>query len=486
VAASVTASAGPAAVTLRKTSQQLAHSDAAWGTAAADQLQQPNIVVVLTDDQTPESVAKMPYVSSRTNWIDVPATHCENCECCPVRAQVLQGRYDTHTQVQNNNQGPPVRRGRDAAGVAAARRLPDRPVRQVPQHLPVRQAALRPAGLGHLAGRVRRSVYNQYNWQLADGPTPVAYGSQPADYEVDVLTDKVSDFVSSHDPRPFFALFTPTSTHAPWVPSPARKGTYSLATVPHTADFLEPDRSDKPAWVRALPPLDAASMNQKRIASWDGAISVDDAVRQVDEALSAAGRLDNTIVVFLSDNGYAFGSHGWEAKRCEYNACSAIPLKVRMPGQPARSISQAVSTVDIASTLSDLARATPALAQDGRSLAPLLLDPAAPQDAARRLLLHWPGGDSAGRAGRPDSLPGLWGLRGPRYKYIELDTGERELYDEVRDRYELRNRAGDPALAGVQKGLTAELARAKVKAGAGAGLRTDLPNGQPMPALDLD
>lgn len=105
VAASVTASAGPAAVTLRKTSQQLAHSDAAWGTAAADQLQQPNIVVVLTDDQTPESVAKMPYVSSRTDWIDVPATHCENCLCCPVRAQVLQGRYDTHTQVQNNNQG---------------------------------------------------------------------------------------------------------------------------------------------------------------------------------------------------------------------------------------------------------------------------------------------------------------------------------------------------------------------------------------------
>jgi arylsulfatase A-like enzyme len=194
----------------------------------------------------------------------------------------------------------------------------------------------------------------------------------------------------------------------------------------------------------------------------------------------------------MTDNGYAFGSHRWERKRCEFNECGQTPMLIRYPGLAGRHDStHLVSNVDLAATITALAGTAPpaTVAQDGHSFAPLILGQ--PVSAWRNaLLLHWPGGDMEGRAGQPDSMPQFWGVLGQAsdggwWKYVEVDTGERELYDQAADPFELDNRYGDPDVAAVQAELAATLAGLKAQAGATATLRTD----RPVPGLvgaDLD
>jgi arylsulfatase A-like enzyme len=190
------------------------------------------------------------------------------------------------------------------------------------------------------------------------------------------------------------------------------------------------------------------------------------------------------VLIFMTDNGYAFGSHRWESKRCEFNECGQTPILIRYPGlSPHRDTTHLISNVDIAPTIAALAGATPAIATDGRSFLPFVLG----QSASWRnsLLLHWPGGDMEGRAGQPDSMPQFWGVLarasdGGWWKYVEVDTGERELYDEDADPAEMNNRAGEPAVAGIQAELRSMLTTLKSQAGATATLRTDMPVPGPL------
>jgi N-acetylglucosamine-6-sulfatase len=152
-----------------------------------------------------------------------------------------------------------------------------------------------------------------------------------------------------------------------------------------------------------------------------------------------------------------------------------------------------ISNVDIAPTISQLAGARPTIAQDGRSFLPLILGQ--PVTGWRQsLLLHWPGGDEDGRSGQPDSMPQFWGVladvRGSgQWKYVEIDTGERELYNETADPNEMHNLAGTTANAMMQAQLKDRLAVLKSQANAGAAapnvLRTDMPSkGKLGPDID--
>ena len=446
-----------------------------------------NVVVVLSDDQTVESVAKMPYVSSRSDWIAFDNAHAENALCCPARASILQGRHDTRTGVLDNS---------DAAAFDEAETLPVWLQRagyrtglfgKYLNGYPFGRGTYVPAGWDAWNAAYGFRVSNQYDYDLNTDGVSQHYGTAPADHMLTVLTDRVEQFIADPGPQPFFAFVTPTVNHSPWTPTPARKGMYATAPVTQVPSYDEGDVSDKPRWVRALPrPQRTAMVNQRR-RSWAAAASLDDSLREIDEALAANGLLDRTLVVLVSDNGFAFGEHRWVGKRCEYDECGRVPLLVRHPGRPGRRIASPVSLVDLTATIAELTGATPTLVQDGRSLLPQVLDPAAPP-ARDAVLLHWPGGDPDGLRGRPTSLPQFWGVLTARWKYVELDTGERELYDRAADPYELRNRAGQPAVAAQQKTLADLLAREKRAAGvrAGAPLRTDVPSGEALPTRFVD
>ncbi len=436
-----------------------------------------------------ESVAKMPYVSSRPDWINFNNAWINNALCCPSRATILQGRYDTRTGVTNNEQ-PSLFDERETLPVWLQRAgYRTGLFGKYFNNYPFGRGNYIPVGWSDWQAAYGASLYKQYDWDLNSNGTVVHYGTNlTADYEVDVLAGKTTDFIaaSAASGQPFFAYFTPTSTHSPWRANVNWKGKFATAAVTHAPSFNEADVSDKPAWVQALPLTDALKMDRLRRREWAGAASVDDAVKRIDAALQTAGVYDNTVVIFMTDNGYAFGEHRWTTRRCEYNECGHTPLLVRYPGQTARTGSHLVSNVDIASTISEIAAATPGLPQDGMSFAPMLVG-SSPPSWREGVLLHWSGGDSNGLSEKPLSLPQFWGVRTDNWKYVEIDNGDKELYDEVNDPFELVNRAGDPAYELMQSDLKAKLDALKSSAAVTAGpLKTDIPATGSMPSEDLD
>ena len=134
---------------------------------------------------------------------------------------------------------------------------------------------------------------------------------------------------------------------------------------------------------------------------------------------------------------------------------------VRHPGTPGQVHSELVSNVDIAPTVAALTGASPTIRQDGVSLVPLLTGVSVPSWRTG-LLQHWPGGDENGTSvNRP--VPASYGIRTRDFRYFELSTGERELYDLRTDPYELQNVAGRAAYATIQADLRTQLAALKAQ-----------------------
>ena len=139
--------------------------------------------------------------------------------------------------------------------------------------------------------------------------------------------------------------------------------------------------SDKPLWVRRLPLL-----SDETLAQWDNEransqrelLAIDDGILAILDKLQAMGEMDNTIFIFVADQGFSWGSHRWIYKNCPYVECSNFPLLIRVPGGENRVESRLVSNVDLAPTIADLAGAPiTGRKPDGRSLVTLLTDPAA-------------------------------------------------------------------------------------------------------------
>ncbi|MDX6380132.1 MAG: N-acetylglucosamine-6-sulfatase, partial [Rubrobacteraceae bacterium] len=150
--------------------------------------------------------------------------------------------------------------------------------------------------------------------------------------------------------------------------------------------------------------------------------------------LEADGQLENTFVVFSSDNGLLLGQHRIQTdKRYPYEDSVRTPLFVRGPGvPPGATVEKMVLNTDFAPTFADLAGASfpPA---DGRSLVPLLRgeDPSSWRSA---VLL-----EGFQKPNKKRSLPPYEAIRTETHKYVEYDTGDKELYDLETDPYELDN-----------------------------------------------
>lgn len=428
-----------------------------WSTPTAHG---PNIVVIVTDDQSFSSITQEPSVmpflqglwsDPSGHWVRFPEAFISTPLCCPSRSTILSGQYAFHTGVLRNGDG-----GRFRADSTIATWLHDRGYRtglfgKYLNRYPFGLPPTVPPGWDEWLAKIHGdadTVY--YDYSLSDNGVPVSYGHEPQDYMPDVLTEEATSFIR-HAPvwKPFFLYYSPTAPHAPWVPATRDLGTWSTSSITSSPSVNEADVSDKPMWVQDQAPLSPGRLAQLDLdhrAEFETLGAVDDGVRAIYTQLQERGLLDNTIIVFLSDNGYSYGEHRLIAKTCAYDECAQVPFAIYVPGAQAHVEPTPVSNADLAATIASAVGFSPPLRQDGISLLPASLGGDIHRDG---VLLEW-AGDAA--------IPPYWGYRTADYLYVEYPlSGERELYDSVKDPRQLTNVADEPRYEVAQRHLAARL-----------------------------
>jgi arylsulfatase A-like enzyme len=316
------------------------------------------------------------------------------------------------------------------------------------------------------------NAHASYKYVLNENGRTVQYGDRPEDYLNDVLTRKATEVIrtSAAAEDPFFLYVLPYNPHSPSVAAPRHEGMFASAELPRPPSFDEADVSDKPAFIRRLPQLNGEQIAyleyeyRRRIASLQ---AIDDMVESIVATLRDTGQLDDTYVIYSSDNGFHMGQHRLIAgKDTAYDEDIRVPMVMRGPGVPAGSrIEALVGNVDLAPTIAEIAAAETPDFVDGRSFLPLLRDPDQPWREAflieRRKLEEQLVRQSRYSGLTPQELDGsalFNGIRSADSLYVEYGSGERELYDLQADPFQIDNviRKADPAMvATLSERLTA-------------------------------
>ena len=313
------------------------------------------------------------------------------------------------------------------------------------------------------------------------GPRPYSYwGAEKAkDYSPDVTGEITEDLVRAErkEEDPFFIWWTPVAPHREDVattlmgrpgpdprPAPRHAKRSKRYTLPQPPNFNEADITDKSAnFQEKATPLTEEQLAQLQL-DYQGRVgallAVDDHVEKLVKVLRQTDQLDNTTIVFLSDNGWMQGEHRIPGdKFLPYEESLKVPLVIRGPGVPkGQTIERQVSNIDFAPTLVDIADATAGRTMDGISLVPAIHDPKRlPERALELEALHplFDGDIPVNGWDRPYT-----GVRTDRYTYvIWTETAETELYDRKTDPYQLQNHSGDPAYVAIEQRLAAKLRR---------------------------
>ena len=183
--------------------------------------------------------------------------------------------------------------------------------------------------------------------------------------------------------------------------------------------------------------------------------SVDRNVGRVYKYLEDNGLLDNTVIIYTSDQGFFMGEHGYFDKRYMYEESFRTPLLVRLPGgKPLGDVEGFVQNIDYAPTILQMARLDVPEDIQGESFLPLLLGEQ-PDTWRKSLYYHYyeyPAEHSVRRH---------YGVRTARYSLMHFyyDLDEWELFDLEKDPMQLRNLYGEPGMEAVTDSLKAELKR---------------------------
>jgi arylsulfatase A-like enzyme len=296
-----------------------------------------------------------------------------------------------------------------------------------------------PPGWNDWQGLIDPTTYKVYDYEMNDNGAVVAYGGDVSDYQTDVLAGRAVQFIqaralagetfflnvtplaphveildlfatfSSNDPKASFSLtIRPAPRHEVFTNGDPVDGEVpSLASKP---SFNEIDMSDKPSCPRPDPPAgfvwvaeplcvgdrpllendpDISNVEAQYKDMAASLLAVDNLIGTVLDALTVNDILDETVVVFTSDNGWNYGEHRLVGKQVPYEESIRVPLIVRAPGfASGATASQLVLNNDLAPTLAELGGVSPPYDPDGMSLLPLLSDPARGDWPRKRFLIE--------------------------------------------------------------------------------------------------
>jgi N-acetylglucosamine-6-sulfatase len=428
----------------------------------------PNIVFILTDDLDrslyfdPSRFPKFNslLIEKGTTFSNYFVT---DSLCCPSRSSILRGQYVHNHDVRSNK--PPLggfekfhSNGDEKSTIAtwlhdAGYRtgLLGKYLNGYPNGA---DATFVPPGWDVWASPTGGGGYSEYNYRLNENGKLVRHGANPQDYLVDVLSQKSGEFIQQSGDKPFFLYVAPFVPHAPATPAPRYAETFPGVQAPRTASFNQADVSAEPQWLQARPLLgdkQIASIDQLYRKQLQSMLAVDDLVEHVVDTLQQTGKLDNTYIVFTSDNGFHLGQHRLpQGKITAFEEDIRVPLVVRGPDVPAgKKVDEFAANIDFAPTFAKLGNAKAPSFVDGRSLEPVLHGKS-PESSARKEVLveHFAPGGGGGNGRRVSVPPTYAAVRTDRYKYIEYVTGEKQLYDLRSDPDELHNivTTADPKL----------------------------------------
>lgn len=411
----------------------------------------PSIVLILTDDQRWDTMWAMPTVQHEliAHGVRFENAFLVNPLCCPSRTTILTGEYSHSTKVYSDA-GPygGFHAFHDGSTIATWLRAGGYHTALFGKYLNEYTGTYIPPGWDRWFAYQQPPGY--FNYRVNDQGILRSFGSSPADYSTDVLARQASSFIRSTQ-GPLFVDFAPFAPHFPGTPPPRYAHAFSTLRPFRPPSYDEADTPGMPAYVQARPrfrPELVHMIDDLRRDQYRALLGVDDAVREIIDALRATGRLHSTMIVLMSDNGQTWGEHRFPFdKQIPYEESIRTPMVVRYDPVVHRPRPDAhlVLNLDVAQTFAGVAGVS-APGAEGMSLLPLLANPTIPW-RTDFLIEHLVA----------NGIPTYCAVRNAGYIYVDYSTGERELYDLRADPYELDNRAYDPAYASIEAAMRARL-----------------------------
>lgn len=442
-----------------------------------------NIIFILADDHRYDAMGFMNKIKGlQTPGMDRLAkegVHIKNAFvstalCSPSRASILTGQYaHTHTVVDNEAALPSnlvffpsylQKSGYQTAFVGK-------------WHMGNTDDQPQP-GFDHWISFQGQGVYYNPTFNVDGKRIKQAEGS----YITDLLTDYALEWLNkTNKSKPFFLYLSHKGVHAEFYPAKRHEGKYAdVPVVCPPSMYLTATDSSK---TYGIPTPPGSKVNTRDIPNWvraqryswhgvdymyHGTIKFDDFYRRYLETLQAVdesieriinwvvsqGMKDNTMIVYMGDNGFSFGEHGLIDKRHAYEESMRVPLLVWAPGmvKPNSVMEQIIMNVDLAPTFLDLAGIAKPKQMQGFSFAEILGGKSVTWQRDKVFYeYYW-------EAAFPQT-PTTFAIRTERYKYIYYNGiwDINELYDLQADPYEMNNLIRDPAYQQTGMKLRTEL-----------------------------
>jgi arylsulfatase A-like enzyme len=449
----------------------------------------PNFLIILIDDLRFDEFGAGGHPYMKTPHVDRLAHEGALFErafhttpiCSPNRASIMTGQYASRHGIIDN-----------VARDAMSHRLPN-------YHLELQRLGYETAHVGkwHM-GNDGKPRPGYHHWVSFDGhgslndPRLNVNGTyeQRSGYMTDLLNQEALAFLERKHAKPFALFFAHKAVHPDahqaadgtldmtrfggYIPAQRHRGLYADGVFPKKPNMLAPRDLVKqaPAWAEAFE-MRATEPAQRLLAAIQAGTqeeirqrarmmaAVDEGVGMLLAALERAGKLADTLILFLGDNGYFFGEHGLgPERRFAYEEGIRSPFILRYPrkAKAGARLRDLVICQDIAPTLIELAGGKPGAQVQGRSLVPLL---AGRRSGWRKSFLveYW----------AEQAMPWLVGMtykavRTERYKLIHWVNRARdgeldELYDLERDPFELKNLARSARHARIRATLRSQMRR---------------------------
>lgn len=421
--------------------------------------EQLNVIFILVDDHRYDAMGFLGHPFLETPHLDslaktgvyLPNAFVTTSLCSPSRASILTGQYmHNHRVVDNNNLVP--------EGTLF-----------FPQYL--QQAGYETAYIGkwHMGGasdeprpgfdhwvsfRGQGRYYPGKNWTLNVNGKRVPQKGYVTDEMTDYAIDWLDGRQGAKNGKPFFLYLSHKAVHAGFEPAERHKDVYREAkwTPPETMANTPENYHHKPRWVKnqrnSWHGVDYAYHNDKTPIEHlykrycETLLGVDDSVGRVMKWLKEHGHLDDTLVIYMGDNGFLWGEHGLIDKRNAYEESMRVPMLAHCPKRfkAGSRIEGVVANIDIGPTILAAAGIKTPDHMDGMSFLKLASGEQS-LDQWRDYLLY----EYYWEYNFPHT-PTMFALRGNRYKFIsyhglwDLD----ELYDLKNDPKEKNNLIFDP------------------------------------------